>query len=182
VLDAPGTRIVVQAKRWSQSVGPRAVQEVVASQAQYGTHNAIVITNSNFTKAALELALSNNVEMWDRSKLIEFLATQDLGPPRTGGALLADELKAGAPTAFKGALVVFLGVLAASAAGSKSGRKASVGGERSDRQRLVVATLKQLEVVRSVVGDHRRLTTKRSLSRASRSCPRSSVPVSLRRG
>lgn len=123
VLDAPGTRIVVQAKRWSQSVGPGAVQEVVASRAHYGAHRAIVVTNSHFTKAALELARSNDVEMWDRSRLIDFLATQDLGPVRTGGGLLAEELKAGAPTAFKGALVVFLGVLAGAAAGSKSGRK-----------------------------------------------------------
>jgi restriction system protein len=123
VLDAPGTRIVVQAKRWSQSVGPGAVQEVVASRAHYGAHRAIVVTNSNFTKAAIELARSNDVEMWDRSRLIDFLATQDLGPARKGGGLLADELKAGAPTAFKGVLVVFLGVLAAAATGSKSGRK-----------------------------------------------------------
>jgi hypothetical protein len=113
----------VQAKRWSQSVGPGAVQEVVASRAHYGAHRAIVVTNSNFTKAAIELARSNDVEMWDRSRLIDFLATQDLGPARKGGGLLADELKAGAPTAFKGVLVVFLGVLAAAATGSKSGRK-----------------------------------------------------------
>ena len=123
VLDAPGTRIVVQAKRWSKSVGPGAVQEVVASRAHYGAHSAIVITNSNFTKAALELARSNNVEMWDRSQLINFLATQDLGPARTGGALLGDELKAGAPTVLKGGLIFFLSALSAGVAGSKSGRK-----------------------------------------------------------
>lgn len=123
VLDLPGTRTVVQAKRWSQSVGPSAVQEVVASRAHYGADHAIVVTSSSYTAAALELAESNGVEMWDRSRLIEFLAAQEIGPTPKGGALLAEELKAGAPTALKGAFVVFVGLLGAAAAGSKSGRK-----------------------------------------------------------
>ena len=123
VLDNLGPRIVVQAKRWSKAVGPGAVQEVVASQAHYGAHRAIVVTNSSFTKAALELARSNNVEMWDRSQLIDFLATQDLGPPRTGGALLADELRAGAPTALRGLFILLLAAFSATASRSKPRRK-----------------------------------------------------------
>jgi restriction system protein len=111
VLDAPGARVVVQTKRWSQSVGPGAVQEVVASRAHYGATRAIVVTNSTFTKNALELARSNNVEMWDRSRLIDFLATQHLGSPKTGKALFLDEMKAGAPTAFKGALTLITGAI-----------------------------------------------------------------------
>jgi hypothetical protein len=50
-------------------------------------------------------------------------ADHDPGPARTGGTLLADELKAGAPTALKGGFTVVLSVLAASAARPKSRRK-----------------------------------------------------------
>jgi restriction system protein len=123
VLDAPGNRVVVQAKRWNKSVGPGAVQEAAASRSHYRASRAIVITNSNFTKAAYELARSNSVEMWDRDRLIDFLATQDSGPARTGGTLLADELRAGAPSVFKGLLVIFLGMFAAALSASSSGRR-----------------------------------------------------------
>lgn len=123
VLDAPGLRTVVQTKRWQQSVGPGAVQEVVASRAHYGANRAIVVTNSVFTKNAQALAKSNSVEMWDRGKLIDFLAAQEFGPPRSGHALFADEFRAGLPTAAKGVLVVIVGVLAAGAASSKSRRR-----------------------------------------------------------
>ncbi len=102
VLELPGTRTVVQAKRWSNVVGPGAVQEVVGSRSYYDAQYAIVVTTSSFTKAAIELARSNNVELWERSQLIEFLAAQDLGPPRKGAALLGDELRAGAAPALPG--------------------------------------------------------------------------------
>ena len=123
VLDLPGTRTVVQAKRWTNTVGPGAVQEVVASRAHYGAQYAIVVTTSTFTKAALELARSNAVEMWDRGRLTEFLAAQELGPPRTGAALLGEELRAGAPTALRGGLTVLATLMAASASSSKSRRR-----------------------------------------------------------
>ncbi|MCU1363801.1 MAG: restriction endonuclease [Acidimicrobiaceae bacterium] len=123
VLELPGTRTVVQAKRWTNVVGPGAVQEVVGSRSYYDAQYAIVVTTSSFTKAAIELARSNNVELWDRSQLIEFLAAQDLGPPRKGAALLGDELRAGAPTALRGGLVVLATLLSASAAASKPRRK-----------------------------------------------------------
>lgn len=123
VLDLPGTRTVVRAKRWDERVGPGAVQEVIASRAHYGANYAIVVTTSTFTKAALELAKSNAVEMWDRDRLTQFLAAQELGPPRTGAALLGEELRAGAPTALRGGLTVLATLLAASAASSSRRRR-----------------------------------------------------------
>lgn len=123
VLDLPGTRTVVQAKRWNNTVGPGAVQEVVASRAYYSAQYAIVVTTSTFTKAALELAASNAVEMWNRDRLTQFLAAQELGPPRTGAALLGEELRAGAPTALWGSITVLATLLAASASKSRRRRR-----------------------------------------------------------
>ena len=123
VLDLPGSRTVVQAKRWNNTVGPGTVQEVAASRAHYNAQHAIVITTSTFTKAAVKLARTNAVEMWDRDRLIRFLAAQQVGPPRTGVTLLGEELRAGAPRVLRGGFVVLVTLAAMSAASSKSRRR-----------------------------------------------------------
>jgi restriction system protein len=66
VLKWKGTRIAVQAKRTTQLVGLRAVQEVVAAKAYYKCDQAIVVTNSYYTDQALILARANGV--WTRSR------------------------------------------------------------------------------------------------------------------
>jgi restriction system protein len=73
VMERDGRRIVVQAKRWKQNVGVKAVQEVVAAKSHYNAEGAWVVTNSQFTKAAKELALSNGVRLVDRAQLIHIL-------------------------------------------------------------------------------------------------------------
>ncbi|HEY8346652.1 MAG TPA: restriction endonuclease [Symbiobacteriaceae bacterium] len=73
VLKKFGEITVVQAKRYGQSVGNRAVQEVVAAKGRYNAHHAIVVTNSTFTPAARELAASNKVELLDRQQLEELI-------------------------------------------------------------------------------------------------------------
>jgi restriction system protein len=70
-----GIKTVVQAKNQKAKVGNRAIQEVVASIKYYDASNAIVVTNSEFTASANELARINNVELWDRTKLTEMLDT-----------------------------------------------------------------------------------------------------------
>ncbi len=45
--------------------------EAIAGKNYYQANNCMVITNSTFTKAAKELAASNNVKLWDRKILIE---------------------------------------------------------------------------------------------------------------
>jgi len=57
---------VVQAKKYGGKVTNKAVQEVVAAKAYYNCERAMVVTTGEFTKSAIELALSNNVELWDR--------------------------------------------------------------------------------------------------------------------
>ena len=69
LLEKFGERYVVQAKCYSQNVGNSAIQEVVAAKQHYKCTKAIVITNQAFTRQAIELANSNNVELWDRSRL-----------------------------------------------------------------------------------------------------------------
>jgi restriction system protein len=69
------TRMAVQAKRWTKTVGVKAVQEAVAAKGFYkGTH-ALVVANQRFTEQARRLARANAVELWDRdvlaSKLLE---------------------------------------------------------------------------------------------------------------
>lgn len=60
---------VVQAKRYRSSVGVHAVQEVIGAVAYYEVDEAMVITNSYYTKSARQLAEKNNVILWDRDDL-----------------------------------------------------------------------------------------------------------------
>jgi restriction system protein len=73
VLDKAGKKIVVQAKRYSKNVGLKAVQEVIASKAVYGATEAWVITNSDFTDQAVNLAKANGVKLVNRSELIDLI-------------------------------------------------------------------------------------------------------------
>lgn len=73
IIEKFGERTVVQAKCYSGAVSNSAIQEVVAAKAHYNCSKAMVVTNSYFTKSAMELAGSNNVELWDREILTEKL-------------------------------------------------------------------------------------------------------------
>lgn len=66
-----GTQIIaIQTKCFrTQKIGNKAIQEVVAGAKFYGANKMIVITNSYFTRSAIELASIHNVELWDRNVL-----------------------------------------------------------------------------------------------------------------
>jgi len=64
-------KIGIQTKCYSNSVGNSAIQEVVAGKSYYSCDKVIVITNNYFTNAAADLALANNVLLWDRNILVE---------------------------------------------------------------------------------------------------------------
>lgn len=66
-------RAIVQCKLYSGKVGNEAIQQVVAALAFYGANKAIVVTNSFFTDAAIELARANNVNLVDRLELIKLI-------------------------------------------------------------------------------------------------------------
>ncbi|OWZ84113.1 restriction endonuclease [Natranaerobius trueperi] len=68
--DKKGIKTAVQAKRYNSNVSIDAVQAVEAGKKYYHCSNAIVITNSHFTKNAVELAHTCKVKLWSREDLI----------------------------------------------------------------------------------------------------------------
>ena len=61
--------MVVQAKRSNDKIGNNAIQEVVASISYYKAQRGMVVTNNEFTPAAVDLAKSNKITLVDRSEL-----------------------------------------------------------------------------------------------------------------
>lgn len=74
LLVKDNVKYVVQAKRWNQKIGLKAIQEIVAAIKHYKADKGMVITNNFFTKNAENLARSNEIELWDRNKLISFMS------------------------------------------------------------------------------------------------------------
>ena len=66
-----GSKLGIQAKCYSGSVGNSAIQEAVAGLGYYNLDKAIVVTNSYFTDSAIKLAEANGVVLWDRNILKE---------------------------------------------------------------------------------------------------------------
>ena len=79
ILEKGQQKIAVQAKRYKSNVGIKAVQEIAAAKLHYGANEAWVVTNSFFTKAALELAKSNKVKLVNRNELVEILLAKKVG-------------------------------------------------------------------------------------------------------
>ncbi len=73
VIEKDDRRTAVQAKRYSKPVGLKAVQEVVASKGTYRCDAAMVVANRGYTPQAKRLAADNDVELWDRERLVEML-------------------------------------------------------------------------------------------------------------
>jgi len=69
IIEKDGEKIVVQAKKYSGKVSNKAVQEIVGARNHYKADKGIVVTNSSFTKSAIELALTNDIELWDGEKI-----------------------------------------------------------------------------------------------------------------
>lgn len=73
LAEKEGVTYAIQCKCYSDKVGNKAVQEAYSGKSFYNCMVAAVLTNNYFTKAAEETAKANNVLLWDRNKLIEFL-------------------------------------------------------------------------------------------------------------
>lgn len=63
--DKNGDTWVFQCKKYSGKVSNSAVQEAVAAKAHYGAKKAAVITNSELTKKARQLAFENAVMLFE---------------------------------------------------------------------------------------------------------------------
>lgn len=73
ILKKQGETIAVQAKRYKNNVGIKAVQEMKAAEMHYNASASWVVTNSYFTDAAAKLAKSNHVTLINRDELIRLI-------------------------------------------------------------------------------------------------------------
>ena len=122
VVDGPTGRTIVQAKRWSGVVGHAAIQEVVAARGHYQGNHAIVATNSHFSSHAQKLARSNQVELWDRERIVLEIAQVSGLPAPPAISRFGSELRAGAPLVF-GFLIALFASLSSNGKRSRSRRR-----------------------------------------------------------
>ncbi|MGD7008259.1 restriction endonuclease [Metabacillus sp. 84] len=73
ILSANGKTIIVQAKRYKNKVGLKAVQEIVSAKNIYHADECWVITNNYFTAPAINLVNANDVVLIDRDELIHWM-------------------------------------------------------------------------------------------------------------
>jgi HJR/Mrr/RecB family endonuclease len=78
IAEKNGVRVGIQAKRYTGRISNSAIQEIVAGKIHHLCDNAMVVTNSYFTKSAIDLAVSNNVILWDRTLLKDKLSEKQL--------------------------------------------------------------------------------------------------------
>lgn len=62
-------KYAIQCKNYSSPLGNKPIQEVFAGKTFYKCHVGVVMTNSTFTKGAIELADSVGVILWDKTRL-----------------------------------------------------------------------------------------------------------------
>ncbi|MGC8461995.1 MAG: restriction endonuclease [Candidatus Dormibacteria bacterium] len=107
LLRKSGEVTVVQAKRYSGYVGLNAIQEVLGAKGYYHATSALVVTNSTFSRQARTLARANNVELWDRTRLLRAMGTSTL----PAGVTFRESLAEGGVTVLQGAVLILLAVL-----------------------------------------------------------------------
>lgn len=64
---------IVQAKRYSNAVGVKAIQEAISAQSFYDAARSMVVTNNYFTKNAKNMAIKCNVKLIDRDSLYKLI-------------------------------------------------------------------------------------------------------------
>lgn len=65
--------LIIQAKCYSSTVGVKAIQEIVSARKHYNMFDAVVVTNSYFSKEAETLASENDVKLIDRNTLEQLI-------------------------------------------------------------------------------------------------------------
>jgi len=76
IAEKDGKKIAIQAKRYEGNVGESAVQQVHTGKHFYHCDEAIIVTNSNFTKMAWRVARETGIKLWSRNYLIKVLETE----------------------------------------------------------------------------------------------------------
>ncbi len=98
-----GQKYAIQCKRYSKNIGNAAVQQVNTGRTIYGCSKAIVITNSYFTRSAIQAAHAVNVMLWNRNKLNRLImakrkATTEPKPTENQGTRIVSAFSSGAGT------------------------------------------------------------------------------------
>ena len=70
IAQKSGVKFGIQVKRSYNPISIKAVQEIVAGLNYYNCNKGIIVTNNVFTKAAIELATKNQIQLWDRNNLL----------------------------------------------------------------------------------------------------------------
>ena len=73
MFDPQGKKIVIQAKRYSSNVGIDAINEAVGTRLPENANEVWVVTNSYFTKPAIEHANKNRVILINRDQLMDLI-------------------------------------------------------------------------------------------------------------
>lgn len=63
VASIEGLSVAIQCKRYSGSVGNKAVQEIMAGMTYYRMNHAVIISTGKYTKSAIDLARTANVHL-----------------------------------------------------------------------------------------------------------------------
>lgn len=66
-------RYAIQCKCYSSHLSNTPVQEVLGGKAMYNCHVGVVMTNSTFTKGAVELAQKHGILLWDQEHIRHML-------------------------------------------------------------------------------------------------------------
>lgn len=69
IAESKAQRVGIQCKRYSGSVGNDAVMAAIAGSKFYQCNRTMVVCTSTFTRAAIELADTTGVELWNRVRL-----------------------------------------------------------------------------------------------------------------
>ena len=73
LAEKDGISYAIQCKRYDSVLGNKPIQEIHAAKDYYGCDRGVVLTNSIFTRAAMQLALRTNTELWDRNELVRLI-------------------------------------------------------------------------------------------------------------
>lgn len=79
MYDIKGKKIVIQAKRYKGTVGIDAINEAVGTRLPEEADEVWVVTNSYFTKPAIEHANKNRVKLINRDQLIDLILKSSKG-------------------------------------------------------------------------------------------------------
>ena len=103
-----GVKYAIQCKRYNNALGNKPVQEVNTGRVIYGCSQAIVLTNSYFTKGAIEAARATGVLLWDRTKLDALIHSKQRGGTTKTHLSFTSGVTAGSNKVLKIVGVVFI--------------------------------------------------------------------------